>query len=86
MTFDQWIDSVNTDLHGRLGNAVRTEELSWDSAMWVGAGGTVVASLDTNESTVAFDFDNGEKLSLAYQDAGPETVSATVAARLTARA
>jgi hypothetical protein len=85
MTFDQWIDSVNADLHGRLGSSVRTEELSWDSAMWVGSGGTVVASLDNNESTVAFDFDNGEKLSLAYQEAIPESVSATIAARLSAR-
>jgi hypothetical protein len=53
--------------------------------MWVGSGGTVVASLDNNESTVAFDFDNGEKLSLAYQEAIPESVSATIAARLSAR-
>jgi hypothetical protein len=86
MTFDQWIDSVNADLHGRLGNAVRTEELSWDSAMWVGSGGTVVAALDTNESTVAISFDDGEKLSLPYRDAGPAAVSATIAARLIAAA
>jgi len=86
MTFDQWIDSVNADLHSRLGAAVRTEELSWDSAVWVGSGGTVVAALEANEATVAISFDDGEKLSLPYRDAGPETVSAAIAARLISRA
>jgi hypothetical protein len=37
MTFDQWIDSVNAQVRAKLGNQVRTEELSWDSAMWVSA-------------------------------------------------
>lgn len=83
MTFDQWIDSVNDQIHGRLGSSVRTEELSWDSAMWVGKGGTVVASLDDNESTVALSFDNGEKLSLAYRDTLPASAGAAIAARLT---
>ncbi len=82
MTFDQWIDSVNAQVHGRLGEGVRTTELSSDSAMWVGAGGTVVAALQDNESTVNVDFDGGERLSLGYRDALPETVGATIAARL----
>jgi hypothetical protein len=85
MTFDQWIDSVNDQVHGRLGNGVRTQELSSDSAMWVSKGGTVVAALEDNEKTVAFSFDDGEKLQLAYRDALPETVTATIVARLTAR-
>ena len=82
MTFDQWIDSVNAQVHGRLGNSVRTTELSSDSAIWVGARGTAAASLQDNESTVNVDFDGGERLSLGYRDALPETVGATIAARL----
>jgi hypothetical protein len=71
MTFDKWIDSVNSQVHSKLGAGVRTEELSWDSAMWVGTGGTVVAALEDNEKTVALSFDDGEKLQLAYGDALP---------------
>ena len=82
MTFDQWIDSVNDKVHGRLGESVRTTELSWDSAMWVGHGGTVVAALQENEQTVTVEFDGGEKLSLGYADAPPETVASQIAARL----
>ena len=82
MTFDQWIDSVNDQVHGRLGDRVRTTELSWDSAMWVGKGGTVVAALQDNEQTVTVDFDGGERVSLGYADALPETVASTIAARL----
>ena len=61
MNFDQWIDSVNDQVHARLGREVRTEELSWDSAHWVSAAGNVVASLDTSESGATISFDNGEK-------------------------
>jgi hypothetical protein len=82
MTFDQWIDSVNDQVHGRLGDSVRTTELSWDSAMWVGARGTVVAALQDNESTVTVEFDGGDKLSLGYKDELPETIGAAIAARL----
>jgi hypothetical protein len=85
MTFDQWIDAVDAQVRGRVGNGARTEELSWDSAMWVGTGGTVVAALEDNESTVALSFDDGEKLSLPYRDSLPETVGATIAARLLPR-
>ncbi|BDE04959.1 hypothetical protein WPS_02350 [Vulcanimicrobium alpinum] len=86
MTFDQWIDTVNAQVKGRLGAGVRTEELSWDSAMWVGGGGTVVAALAEDEATVAFSFDDGEKLQMAYNDAAPESVGATIAKRLTSAA
>jgi hypothetical protein len=86
MTFDQWIDSVNAELHGRLGTAVRTEELSWDSAMWVSRGGTVVAALGDDEATVALSFDGGETLSLPYRDTPILEASDTIAERLTARA
>ncbi len=86
MTFDQWIDSVNAQVKGRLGSDVRTEELSWDSAMWVGSGGTVVAALQDNESTVAFSFDDGEKLSLTYANERPEIIGARIARRLGAQA
>ena len=47
MNFDQWIDSVNDQVHARLGREVRTQELSWDSAHWVSAAGTVVAVAHT---------------------------------------
>jgi len=44
MTFDQWIDAVNVQVHVHLGDSVRTEELSWDSAMWASPQSTVVAT------------------------------------------
>jgi hypothetical protein len=67
MNFDQWIDSVNTQVHARLGREVRTEELSWDSAHWVSASGNVVASLDNSETAATISFDNGEKMSVAFK-------------------
>jgi len=33
---DQWIDAVDGTVRRQLGRDVRTEEISWDSAMWVG--------------------------------------------------
>ena len=79
MNFDQWIDSVNDQVHGRLGSRVRTTELSWDSAMWVGDGGTVVAALADNERDVTLEFDGGEKLVLDFADLLPETVATKIA-------
>jgi hypothetical protein len=67
MNFDQWIDSVNDQVHARLGREVRTQELSWDSAHWVSSAGNAVASLDTSESAATISFDNGEKLSVSFQ-------------------
>ena len=86
MNFDQWIDSVNAQVHGRLGDRVHTEELSWDSAMWKSASGTVVASMNNDESSANVTFDNGEKLSVAFKapEGKPEIVSAAIAARLSA--
>lgn len=84
MTFDQWIDSVNDQVRGRLGTRVRTEELSWDSAMWVGRSGTVVAKLDDSETSATLSFDNGEHLSLAFQqpDGSPAKASDAIISRL----
>ena len=85
MTFDKWIDAVNAGVRERLENRVRTEELSWDSAMWVGAGGsTAVASLANDERTATVLFDGGEKLSLAFRsdEAAPAIVSAAIAQHL----
>ncbi len=84
MTFDQWIDAVNAQVHARLGDRVRTEELSWDSAMWASSTATVVASLGDDEQTAKIFFDGGDKLSLAFREAGvsPETVSKTIAEHL----
>jgi hypothetical protein len=84
MTFDQWIDAVNAQVHARLGDAVRTTELSWDSAMWVTAQGTAVAALADDGTTAKLSFDGGDKLSLPFQqaDAAPELLSATIAEHL----
>jgi hypothetical protein len=84
MNFDQWIDSVNDQVHARLGQQVRTEELSWDSAHWVSAAGNVVASLDSNESAATLSFDNGEKMSVAFQqpEGRPEVAAEAIAQHL----
>ena len=84
MTFDQWIDSVNDQVRGRLGQHVRTEELSWDSAMWVGQSGTVVAKLDESENCATLSFDDGEHLSLAFRqpEGSPAKASDAIVARL----
>ncbi|GAC1302913.1 MAG: hypothetical protein NVSMB19_12520 [Vulcanimicrobiaceae bacterium] len=84
MTFDQWIDAVNVQVHARLGDAVHTEELGWDSALWVGPTGTAAAALGDDERTAKFSFDRGEHVSIAFGDAAatPEAVGATVAKHL----
>jgi hypothetical protein len=84
MTFDKWIDAVNTGVRSRLGENVRTEELSWDSAIWVSAAGTAVASVSDDEKTAKLSFDEGEKYLLDYRQASasPELISAMIAGRL----
>ena len=84
MNFDQWIDSVNDQVHARLGREVRTQELSWDSAHWVSAAGNVVASLDTSETGATISFDIGEKLAVAFQQpsGAPEIVGEAIAKHL----
>jgi hypothetical protein len=84
MTFDQWIDAVNAQVRAKLGDQVRTEELSWDSAMWVSATGTAVAALADDETTAKLFFDGGDKMSLAFRspEATPDIVSAAIARRL----
>ncbi len=81
MTFDQWIDAVNADLKTRLGTTVRTEELSWDSALWVGRSGTAAASLADDERTAHFSFDGGDKLAVRYDEtaAAPAIVGGMIA-------
>jgi hypothetical protein len=85
MTFDQWIDAVDGTVRSRLGRDVRTEELSWDAAMWVGKGGTVVAALQDDEATAKFSFDAGAPLSLSIAQTPPELAAHEVIARLDAR-
>jgi hypothetical protein len=84
MNFDQWIDSVNEQVHARLGSRVRTEELSWDSAHWVSAAGNAVATLQDNETAATIAFDDGERLSYEFQraEATPERVGEAIASRL----
>jgi hypothetical protein len=84
MTFDQWIDAVNAGVRSRLGENVRTEELSWDSAIWVSPAGTAVASIADDESTAKLSFDKGDKYSVDFRlpAAAPELISALIAGRL----
>ncbi|GAC1310613.1 MAG: hypothetical protein NVS2B3_06160 [Vulcanimicrobiaceae bacterium] len=85
MTFDQWIDAVNVEIHARTGDAVKTEELGWDSALWVGPAGTASAALGDDERTAAFVFDGGERVSVAFGDAAgsPQSVGATIVKHIT---
>ena len=84
MTFDQWIDAVNVQVHAHLGDSVRTEELSWDSAMWASPHSTVVATLDSDERTAKLLFDGGDRMSFAFGDpsASPNSVGKTIAEHL----
>jgi hypothetical protein len=84
MTFDQWIDSVNDQVRARLGNNVRTQELSWDSAHWVSTAGNVVAALDTSETSATISFENGDKMSVAFKqpEGNPQIIGAKIADRL----
>jgi hypothetical protein len=84
MTFDQWIDSVNDQVHQRLGSQVRTQELSWDSAHWVSDSGNVVAALDESENSAHISFENGERLSVTFAspEGKPEVVGETIANHL----
>ncbi|MBD5635493.1 MAG: hypothetical protein IAI49_13535 [Candidatus Eremiobacteraeota bacterium] len=88
MTFDKWIDAVNAQVRFRLGNQVRTEELSSDSAVWRSARGTAVASLADDGVTAKVFFDGGDKLTLGFNEAPeahPDALSSTIAERLAAR-
>jgi hypothetical protein len=85
MTFDQWIDAVDGRVREQLGGGVRTEEISWDSAMWVGTGGTVVAALQDDETTAKLSFDTGDSLALSVRDTVPEAAAGTIVARLASR-
>lgn len=85
MTFDQWIDLVDAGVRSRLGPGVRTEELSWDSAMWIGSGGTVVAALQDDETTAKISFDAGDSLTVPLAETRPEIAAGTIVERLTAR-
>jgi hypothetical protein len=84
MTFDQWIDAVNTGVRSRLGENVRTEELSWDSAIWVSSAGTAVASMSDDEAIAKLTFDEGDKYTVDFRlpAASPEVISAMIAGRL----
>ncbi len=85
MTFDQWIDAVDAGVRSRLGSGVRTEELSWDSAMWVADGGTAVAALQDDESTAKLSFDHGDPLAMSVARTQPDEAASRIAARLGSR-
>jgi hypothetical protein len=79
MTFDQFVDAVDTQVRNRLGTSVRTAELSWDSAVWVGRNGTAVAEA-TNDDAARLTFDNGETVSVSVNQ--PDVAGATIVERL----
>ncbi len=85
MTFDQWIDDVDAQVRSRLGGGVRTEELSWDAAMWVGTGGTVVATLQEDEKTAKVSFDHGDSVAIDVAATQPADAASTIVARLGSR-
>lgn len=85
MTFSEWIDEVNVQVRSRFGSDLQTAELSWDSAMWRGASGTVVASLDDNGSTASVFFDDGPKISVDYRATAPASLSEEIAGRVSAK-
>jgi len=72
--------AVNAAVHARTGDAVRTEELGWDSALWVGPAGTASATLADDERTARFVFDRGQDVTITFGDAAatPDSVGATI--------
>ncbi len=69
LTFDQWIDAVNERVQARLAPSVRTQELSWDGAWWVGAAGNVAVALDDDGETAKVSCDGGNRFTIAFRDA-----------------
>jgi hypothetical protein len=84
MTFDKWIDAVNAGVRSRLGSQVRTQELSWDSAIWVSSAGTAVATVSDDERIARLSFDEGDRYSVDFRlpTATPDVISAMIAGRL----
>jgi len=82
MTFDQWIEAVDASVRSRLGAGVRTQELSWDSALWRGRNGTVVAALQDDERTAKLSFDAGDSVFLDVGETRPEAAAGTIVERL----
>ena len=87
MTFDQWVDEVNVKLRARLGDQVRTEELSWDSAMWVGAAGTTAVTALADDEVNAKLWLDGQRQDFAFDDpsARPDVISEKIAQHLGSR-
>ncbi len=82
MTFDTWIDAVNIGVRTRLGTDVRTEELSFDSAMWTGPAGTVVAELGNDGATMSLSSKGLARSEFAYRDTAPDVVADRIVSRL----
>ena len=82
MTFDAWIDAVNTGVRQQLGAAVKTEEISWESAMWVGPSGKVVAELGNDGATATISSTGLKPAAFAYRDTEPAAAVDRVVSRL----
>ncbi|MGH7728684.1 MAG: hypothetical protein ACREM2_07840 [Vulcanimicrobiaceae bacterium] len=73
---------MNAEIRSRLGDEVRTEELSWDSAIWVGSGGTVVAALDSDERTAVLYYDREPKDAIPFRELDPRAAGEAITRRL----
>jgi len=82
MTFDQWIEAVDASVRSRLGAQVRTQELSWDSALWRSSNGTVVAALQDDERTAKLSFDAGDSILLNVGETRPDAAAGAIIERL----
>ncbi len=84
LTFDQWIDAVNARVRSRLAGAVRTEELSWDGAWWVGTERNATAAMTADGTAAKISCDGSRPFTVAYREpAGdPALVGDRIAAEL----
>ena len=74
LTFDQWIDAVNARVHARLAPAVRTEELSWDGAWWVGADRNAAVAMNDDGATAKITCDGTTPFTVAYREPAGDPV------------
>ena len=88
LTFDQWIDLVNARVQARLAPAVRTEELSWDGALWVGSRRNAAAAMNADGTTANITCDGASPFTVAYREpqGDPDVVGDRIAAQLSGSA
>ncbi len=84
MTFDQWIDAVDARVKTRLASTVRTQELSWDGAWWVGGDRNAVAAMNDDGTTAKITCDGATPFTVAYREpqGDPVLIGDRIAAEL----